>query len=355
MTRSRMSLALAACLALAVALGGCGKSSTPITPGSGPLPYLGLVPNPSDPAFFHPDSAREAVELPRSTGVNMVQMGDLWRTLEPSAGALSGATLRLQCFIYTTLGVRPFFNLRLIDTNQRGVPADLASTAWDAPAMTARVDAVVDTILAVSQLYPLIVLGIGNEVDVYFAAHPSELPAFRALLTRQIARIHAAQPGLPVGTSTTSPQNGNGWVGDTLNAYTDVRMYTYYPFVPASDFQMQPPSVLDADLDAMLARGTSPMFMQEVGYSSSPACGSSPALQSEFARRFRQWHARQTRSRVLGVSYFMYTDWSSATLNTLYTYYGLVSPGFAGYLGGLGLRDSSGIAKPAWEAWKNPS
>ena len=33
---------------------------------------------------------------------------------------------------------------------------------------------------------------------------------------------------------------------------------------------------------------------------------------------------------------------------------GLVSPGFAGYLGGLGLRDSNGVAKEAWEAWRNP-
>ena len=37
----------------------------------------------------------------------------------------------------------------------------------------------------------------------------------------------------------------------------------------------------------------------------------------------------------------------------LFDYYGFVSPGFAGYLGTLGLRDTLGAPKPAWDAWKS--
>jgi hypothetical protein len=224
--------------------------------------------------------------------------------------------------------------------------------------MLARVDAVVDTVLAVAAHWPFVALSLGNEVDGYFGqpAHQAELPAYRALLQREVARIHAARPGLPVACCTTSPVlNPAAWVGDTLNRYTDVRAYTYYPFVPASDFQHRPPSSLEPDLDAIVARAPgTPVFLQEVGYSSSPACGSSVAAQAAFVDRFRRWHARQSRSRVLGANYFLFTDWTSATLNTLFAYYGGTSPGFAGYLGGLGLRDSNGIAKPSWEAWRSP-
>lgn len=346
-----------ATLAALLLAAGCGGSSTPVVPGSGPVPLLGLVANPTDGNFDDPDSNLAVIELLKSTGVNLTQSGDLWSTLETSPGVISGQAVRFQSQVFATLGLARHYNLRLVDTNQRGVPADLATTAWDDPAMLSRVDAVVDTLLAVAAHWPFVVLSIGNEVDGYFGqpARQAELPAFRALLRREIARVHAARPGLPVGCCTTSPQqNPAAWVGDTLNAYTDVRIYTYYPFMPASDFQHRPPSVLDGDLDAMVARAATPVFLQEVGYSSSPACGSSTAAQADFVRRFRQWHARQSRSRVLGANYFLFTDWTSATLNMLFGYYGGTSPGFAGYLGGLGLRDSNGLAKPSWEAWRNP-
>ncbi|MCC6348978.1 MAG: hypothetical protein IT347_05220 [Candidatus Eisenbacteria bacterium] len=337
--------------------GGCGGTGHPSAPGGGPLPFLGLVPNPTDANFANPDSNLAAIQLLQSTGVDFTQSGDLWSSLEPTPGAIDGARVRFQARVFATLGLAQYYNLRIVDTNQRGVPADLAATAWDAPEMLARVDAMVDTLLAVAANWPFVALSLGNEVDGYFGqpAHQAEFPAYLALVRREIARVHAARPGLKVACCTTSPPaNPAAWVGDSLNASTDVRVYTYYPFVPASDFQHRPPTVLDGDLDAIVARAATPVLLQEVGYSSSAACGSSPAAQAEFVRRFRRWHARQSRDRVLGANYFLFTDWTSATLNRLFAYYGGTSPGFAGYLGGLGLRDSLGRAKPSWEAWRAP-
>lgn len=352
--RRRAPLALLLAAALAA---GCGGSSGPAAPGAGPVPLLGLVANPTDASFANADSNLAAVTLLASTGVNLAQSGDLWRDLEPSPGTIDGRRLRFQAGVYAALGLAQYYNLRVIDTNQRGVPSDLAGTAWDDPAMLARADAMVDSVLAVAAQYPLVAFAFGNEVNAYFAqpAHLAELPAFVTLLRHVVARVHAARPGLPVGCCTTAPlRDPAAWIGDTLNAYTDVRAHTYYPFVPASDFQHEPPSVVEPDLDALVNRAASPLFLQEVGYSSSPACGSSPAAQADFVRRFRQWHARQSRTQVLGANYFLFTDWSAATLNSLFGYYQFTSPGFAGYLGGLGLRDSSGLAKPGWEAWRKP-
>jgi hypothetical protein len=147
--------------------------------------------------------------------------------------------------------------------------------------------------------------------------------------------------------------NPNAWVGDTLNAYADLVVYTYYPFQPASDFQHRPPSGFESDMNAMLARaGAKPLGLQEVGYSSSPANGSSPAAQADVVRRFRAFAAATPRSRLLFANWFLMTDWSTATVNTLTGYYGATSPGFRAYLGNLGLRDSLGVPKPAWNAWR---
>jgi hypothetical protein len=351
----------AACLAIAAAAlfaAGCGGGKHTVAPPAGQAPWLGLVPNTTDAASANSDSALAAIDAGKATGVNVVQSGDLWSAIEPSPGAIDGAHLRLVAGIYRSLGLARFYNLQLVDTNQRGVPADLASTAWDDPVMVARADAVVDTIVAVARTVPLVSFSFGNEVDGYFGqpGHQAELPAFTRLLRREIARVHAALPGLPVGCCVQSPPlNPVAWVGDTVNAYTDLRIYTYYPFVPGTDFQHRPPSTLEGDMNAMVARSPgTPILMQEVGYSSSAACGSTPALQAEFAGRFRRWLSGMDRSRVLGASFFLYTDWTSGTVNRLTGYYGFASPGFRGYLGELGLRDSLGRAKPAWEAWRNP-
>lgn len=337
----------------AMAILDCGGKS-PSAPGAGASALLGLTANPTDATF--PDSLLSAFQTAYAVGSRVMQNGELWSELESSPGVIDASTVRLKFAVFHSLGFSNYYNLRVVDTNQRGVPADLATAAWDNPALIARVEAVVDTLLEIAAVYPLLAFSLGNEVDAYFAGRPAELPAFRALLQRVRGRVRARFPSLPVGCCTISPvQNPGAWVGDTLNAATDLVIYTYYPFVPASDFQHRPTSTFEPDLAAMLARaGNRPLAMQEVGYSSSPGNGSSPAAQADAVRRFRAWAAAQPRSRVLFANWFLMTDWSSATVNQLTAYYGGTSPGFAAYLGNIGLRDSSGAAKPAWTAWRSP-
>jgi hypothetical protein len=336
---------------LLLAFAGCSDEG-PTQPGSPAKAWLGISANPSD--FDFPDSIGSAILTAQATGANFMQNGELWSTLEPSPGAIDVRSVRQSLPILSALGFATYYNLRLVDTNNRGTPADLATTAWDDPILIARVDAVLDSLIEVFELAPPVAFAFGNEVDVYFSAHPGELTAFRSLFQHARARVRARLPGLPVGTCTTSPiSNPAAWVGDTLNASADVVLYTYYPFQPASDFVFRPPATFEPDMSAMLARaGTKPLGLQEVGYSSATVCGSSQAAQADFVRRFRTWTAAQPRSRVLFANWFLMTDWSSATLTTLFAYYGGSSPGFAGFLGELGLRDTTGTAKPGWNAWR---
>ena len=96
-----------------------------------------------------------------------------------------------------------------------------------------------------------------------------------------------------------------------------------------------------------------PIAFTEIGYASSPACNSTPAAQADFVLRFKRYFRATSRSEILFANYFLMTDWSSGTLRHLFDYYNYVSPGFAGYLGTLGLRDTLGAPKPAWEAWRS--
>ncbi|MGH7740690.1 MAG: hypothetical protein ACRENS_01560 [Candidatus Eiseniibacteriota bacterium] len=354
LAREPMRAATIAVMLMAVTLAGCSKNSPTTAPGAGAPPYIGLTSNPTDATFA--DSLGSAILTSRALGSNFFQMGELWSTLEPSPGSVQLGTLRSTLDQLAALGFTPYYNLRVLDTNRSGVPADLLGHAFDDPALVSRTDAIVDTLIGVFQSHPIAAFSFGNEVDAYLGAHPAELAAFRALMTREIGRVHARLPGLPIGCCTQSPpQNSFAWVGDTLNRYTDVAIYTYYPFQPGSDFVHRPTTTFEPDMAAMLARNPSrPIALQEVGYSSSAINGSSPAAQADFVRRFRNYFAAQPRSRVLFASWFLMTDWSSSTLNTLFAYYGFVSPGFSEYLGNLGLRDSVGVPKPGWDAWKHP-
>lgn len=346
----RRALFAFAVVALAVLPAGC---SDPVLPRLAlDTPHLGLVPNPSD--FTYADSLGSAILTSRALGATMVQLGDLWSTLEGSPGTIDVAGLRTAVALFRSVGLEPYYNLRVLDTNNRGVPADLASVAFDDPQMIARVDTVVDSLIEVAKQTRLLAFSFGNEVDVYLSQHPAELPSYRALLARERARIRATLPDLKVGCCTTSPvDNPAAWVGDTLNAYTDIAVYTYYPFVPGSDFVHRPPATFELDMAAMLARaGGRPLGLQEVGYTSSPVNGSSAAAQAEMVRRFRAYMRLASRDRILFANWFLMTDWSSVTLTQLFAYYGAYSPGFGAFLGNLGLRDTAGTPKPAWDAWR---
>jgi hypothetical protein len=331
---------------LTLAVPGCSSKHGVNAPGGAGRTYLGLSANPTDATLA--DSIGSAILTARATGADLYYHSLLWSEFETSPGHIEGPQLRQIVSTLQSLGLAVYFNLRTVDTNNRGVPSDLAGTAFDDPTMIARMDAAVDTLIEVARQHPLVALALGNEVDAYFSIHPAEL------YEREIGRIHARVPTLRVGMATTSPVNNpNSTIGDQLNTHSDVVIYTYYPFQPATDFQHRPPSVLTGDFDAMRAHaGGKPWALQEVGYSSAAGNASSDSLQADFVRRFRAYVAGTSRTDLLFANWFLYTDWSSATLNFLFGYYGGTSPGFSAYLGHLGLRDSVGTPKPSWNAWR---
>ncbi len=340
---------------LAACASGCGGESG-TAPGAVPMALVGVSSNTSDAAFALPtfgDSVLRVLQDAKAAGADVQIRAPQWDRVEPTPGTWQLAEEQLYLDVHRSLGLRTHLNLRILDTISRNLPADLASLAWDDPVLVARVDVLVDTLAALARRSDLVSVAIGNEVDAYFGEHPGEFPAFLALYRREVARFHAAAPGVPMGISTTNPlANPLAHYGDSLNVTSDIVLHTFYDTQPGG-FTQKPAPAFDADLEAVVARAHGkPVAFQEVGYASSPVVGGSPEAQAEAARRFRAWLGRQPRSRVLYASWFLYTDWSSVSLNSLFGYYGFQTPEFAAFLGSLGLRDSLGRAKPAWETFR---
>lgn len=340
---------------VAAVLAGCGGKSS-VGPGAAPGALLGMSSNTSDAAFALPtfgDSVLRVLEDAKAAGATVQIRAPQWNRVEPAPGAWNLAEEQLYLDVHRTLGLRTFVNLRIVDTNSRNLPADLAALAWDDPALVARVDVLVDTLAALARRNDVVAVAVGNEVDAYFGLHPGEFAAFLVLYRRAVARFHAAAPGVPIGITTTNPLgNANAHFGDSLNVTSDVVLHTFYDTQPGG-FTQQPAARFDADLEAVVARAHGrPVAFQEVGYASSPVVGGSLDAQAEAAQRFRTWLGGQPRSRVLFASWFLYTDWSSGTLRTLFDYYGFETSEFGAFLGSLGLRDSLGRAKPAWDAFR---
>jgi hypothetical protein len=341
------------CCALALALAGCSGDD-----GQSPglkTTFVGLTPNAAEGA--PPESLGGALLTTQATGADFYYLSYVWTDLEPAPGQIDMSGVRSAAAALHGLGFALYINLRVVDTNVNRLPPDLAGRPFDDGQVVTRLDALVDSLLAVAEQYPLVALALGNEVDAYFGLHSGEFPAFLATYQREVIRIHDVLPSLAVGVSTISPvQNFNAGFGDQLNAYSDVVIYTYYPFQTGSDFAHRPPSTFEGDMSYMgLHAGTKPWALQEVGYSSSPANASSDSLQADFVRRFRVFFAGRSRAEVVFANWFLYTDMPPAVVDTLVGYYGLDTPGFRAYLGNLGLRKSDGTPKPAWEAWRTGS
>jgi hypothetical protein len=101
----------------------------------------------------------------------------------------------------------------------------------------------------------------------------------------------------------------------------------------------------------MKSAGSRPVILQEIGFPASPLTGSSDAKQAEFIHA-AYGQIDRYGSRIPLASYFLQTDFAPALTKLLSQYYGMADPAFEGFLGTLGLHDSTGRARPAWSAFR---
>jgi hypothetical protein len=196
-------------------------------------------------------------------------------------------------------------------------------------------------------------ISIGNEVDAYLKEKPEQIPTFRKLLDNVRGTLSREFPGIPLTTNFT-----HGALRDLRTRYKVIddalafASFTYYPMDP--DFTFHPPDTAASSVAEMVraARGRK-LYIQEVGYSSSPLLGSSPERQARFFENFFK-AVRAHQRNILAAHVLWASDLPEAVTQQLSEYYKL--PGaerFKAFLATMGLHDTQGHPKPAWQVYRD--
>ncbi|WP_458232216.1 hypothetical protein [Roseateles sp. P5_E8] len=359
-------LALTASLLLAACGGGGGGAadSPPPVPPVVALPGVlsittnpQLVPTPPTTTALAAALA-SAMDLAYSTGARGQQINFSWGALEPSAGNYDAAKLAeigSALDRAARLSLVQYVGLQPINTLYRDLPADLVGRAFDDPVVKQRFRALLDRVVGLN-VGRIQYLALGNEVDIYLAAHPAELAAYTAFFRDAASYARTLDARLKVGVTGTA----DGVLGanaDLLaglnNAGADVVMLTYYPirFDANGTITVRDPAGVGAEVRRLLTfAGTRPLVFQEAGFPSSSLNLSSQAMQAAFFRELAAaWRAADGRIPYLNV--FLLHDFTTQTCADLAVHYQFSdSASFRAYLCSLGLRQSDGQAKSAWQA-----
>jgi len=282
----------------------------------------------------------------KAMGTDLQFVSVSWRDLEPKPGEYNWKPILDSAQGLAKVGYHEIVTIKTIDTNQRNLPDDLKTKAFDDPKVISRFRALLAALIPQlpKQVHQI---SLGNEVDAYLAEHPAETEAFARLMAIGEKEGRRLRPGLGVGVTTTfNGMRDRPDIVRRVNAGTDCMFITYYPLKP--DFTVQPVSVVPADFAGMLhTAGAKPLVLQEIGYPADTLLNSSDALQAQFIDAVFAQIAKH-RAKIAVANFFILYDLNKSQLETFTAYYGLPDARFRAYLGTLGLKRANGTPRPAW-------
>lgn len=283
-----------------------------------------------------------------------------WSALRPDTTSWGSPALNLLdiCNIYFPLAnTKVELQLQPTNTVVDEMPEELMGLPYDHPLVISEFNRTLDTVFAHIPNVQLAALNIGNESDVLWQIDGLKYQQFGAFLQVVKPYAQALYQGtqgdtLSVGTTFTWGGLTNSLQGplcQITNVSGDHISATYYGITQG--FLVKPPTDVITDINDLvtLHPGNKPIRFAEIGYPTSAVCSSSEQLQSEFIEAmFSAWDTHMDRIKYMG--YFLTTDWSQATVDTLAVYYGISDPAFLEYLRTLGLRTNpdAGMHKAAY-------
>ena len=298
-------------------------------------------------------------------GMNVFAFTQNWNDLEPSPGTFN---LHDQLVNPLTILVPKYpqlkgvvFVLKMIDTNWRPMPADLATKSFNDPQVLKRFDALIDAIAAEPSSKRITHILLGNEIDGYLNQHPHEYPVFLTFYERAVNRIHQQMPGVKVGTIFTFQGVGtNPPFFDRVKEISDFIDYTYYPVGGLQNgnvsptWQMRPVGEIAAELNNLAQRASGkPFAFTEIGYSSSPFNNSSEEKQAEFVQEmFRVLTPYREQGRIAFLLYHAMYDYAPGVCRPYAKQQGASADVMCDFMENLGLRSyETGAPRKAWDVF----
>jgi hypothetical protein len=301
----------------------------------------------------------EAFDLAFAAGARGQVTTFTWAALEPAVNQYDAQ--KFQDLTYAidnaqSHAMTQYVGIQLINTTVRELPAELSALAFDNAAVMAQFRLLLDRILTPSNRGRIKYLSIGNEVDAYLRAHPSEWQPYRNFYAAMATYARSLDPAIQVGVTGTA----EGALIDSpvelaqLNASSDVVILTYYPISTTIQgatvtVTADSPSVVASDVPMMLNfAGAKPLVLQEVGYPAASLNQSSEQMQAQFVSNvFSSW--RTANGRIPFLNFFLLHDFTAQMCVDFGSYYGLPNiASFESFLCSLGLRRDDGTPRAAW-------
>ncbi|CAN5492999.1 hypothetical protein BH11CYA1_BH11CYA1_12840 [soil metagenome] len=326
---------------MAISLGFCSLPVQAVSFGITPFPKGGENATPKDQT--------NALKMCVDAGVTGIFYGGTWADLEPSKGTYSltqlGKTLKYSPKLKRFLGVQVF------DITTKNMPTDLTKSKLDSPKVVARFAQLMARLKKATG-GNIAYLSIGNEADVYLSKHPKDVDTFMKFFALAKKEVVKAFPGCKVGITLRAENMLNGKepsaLAKQLLAESDVVMLNYYPI---ENYKPKKPQQIEADMQTLtkIADGKSIVF-QEIGYPSSPKLGSSDKNQADFIElAFKEI---RNNPQVEFANFFALHDLTPAICDFLAEHYTISSKDYRQAMQSIGLRKSSGKARPSWDAMK---
>ena len=321
--------------------GGAGGGSGGVGPDPATEPVLVGVTVSATGTDGNPPSAADQLlaELTAfAAGVRVMSVDVRWNDIDPT----SVSALQDKVAGYLGRGLQVVVNVLVVDGVASHQPTGLGG--WDdsasVDALQQSLDLVVDQLDG--QLHAVV---LGRRVDSYIDAHPSEGAGLGNLLASGVDQLAASGVLRGVGLSYAGVQSSSAH--RALLRHGDVVALAYLPGLSQTTIPTDTSAA--NDLDAMIGlAGGRPIHLQQVGYASSPALGSSASLQQAQLDSFVSALDSRRHAFPLVVVHQLH-DIDQLSCEALLDDLGLLADDpFGAYMCSTGLRDSDDGAKEAW-------
>ena len=281
------------------------------------------------------------IMIAKDLGVEFIALHLTWLSIEPTPNTYEDPfdALELLSQYAAANNLKFSLTIRPIDLTGKTVPTDLDNTRFNDVKMINRFKSVVDFIF--SKLPPSILLNlqIGNEIDGYNTSiEPSSFWDDYSIFLQEItAYAHTYDLNLKIGfTGTFKGMISNPDLYKDLLQNVDILGVTYYPL--QNDFSVKDPDVVFHDFDDLVSTfGDYPIYLQEIGYQSSPENNSSETKQAMFyCNLFKAWDIHP--QKIKAINMVRLNDLSLQSAEESAGPYGISNNKFIEYLRTLGIR-----------------
>ncbi len=287
----------------------------------------------------------------QTVGVKHTEVPQNWDQIEPAQGVYQPNFAQIADQFYPTVGVKFSLGLNPIDTNSLRVPAYLAGLPMNHPSVIAAFKAMVDYERTLVHPENVLTISIGNEVDAYLGTSTQRWNEYRSFFQAVAPYVRSKFPGAVVGVKMTYG-NVTSTKAKQLNQSADAVLVTYYPFVPGT-WAVADTDIIPGNFGTLANTYPSKnLYFMEIGYPSGTGNGSSEAIQAWAVHvMFQAWD--QYAARIPLLNFVWLHEKSQAEVDQYVQYYGINDPGFASFLGSLGLRTNDGVDKLSFVTMKS--